>query len=70
MELDLTTPVSHPPSRGTGQHSRSIYPPKKNIFASIKISKILSKYFFIFKKSEKEFDKLTFGNRELVEHEI
>ncbi len=44
-------------------------PTPKNTFASIKNSKILQNHFFI-KKTEKEFDKLPFGKREFVEHEI
>jgi hypothetical protein len=69
MELELPTFISCPPSEGTHLHNHVVYPPK-NMFASIKNSKILLNNFFIFKKSEKEFNKLTFGESELVNREI
>jgi hypothetical protein len=42
MEVDLKTPVSHPPSLGTCLHSGMAYPPQKYICEYKKIA------FFIF----------------------
>jgi hypothetical protein len=70
MELDLPTPVSRPPSCRVGLSSHAVYPPK-NTFASIKQPNWDKSLFYNKKlKSEKEFDKLTFGNIEFVEYEI
>jgi hypothetical protein len=66
MELDLATPVSHPPSKGMFLRSHAAYPIPKNKFASVKKLQNLVKLLFCIKKSEKVFDKLTFGNSEFV----
>jgi len=45
-------------------------PTLKNMFASIKKLAKFCEITFQFKKSEKEFVKLTFGNSEFIEYEI
>jgi hypothetical protein len=67
MELDLPTTVSHPHSRGTCLSSRAAYPPPKIHLQNNKNS--LKPLLIKKTKSEEEFDKLTFGNIEFVEHE-
>jgi hypothetical protein len=62
MELDLPTPVSHPPSQGIPERPRGI-PTTKNVFASVKNEQNCVESL---EKSEKEFDKLTFGNSGFV----
>jgi hypothetical protein len=64
MELDLPTTVSHPHSRGTCLSSRVAYPPPK-ICLQNNNNSLKS---LLIKKSEEEFDKLTFGNIDFVEH--
>ncbi len=44
MELDLPTPVSHPPSQGTYPHGRMAYPPPKMCLQVLKMSKIALSY--------------------------
>jgi hypothetical protein len=66
MELDLPTPVSHPPSKGMFMRSHVVYFIPKNKFTSVKNFQNLVKLLFCIKKSEKVFDKLTFGNSEFV----
>jgi hypothetical protein len=55
---------------GVHVYAASQHANPKNTFANIKNYQNLAKSLFCFKKSEKEFDKLIFGNSEFVEHEI
>jgi hypothetical protein len=66
MELDLPTPVSHPPSKGMCLPSHVTYPLLKHKFARVKNLQNLVKLLFCIKKSEEELDKLTLGNCKFV----
>jgi hypothetical protein len=70
MELHLPTPVSHPPSCRMRPLSQVAYPPQKYICKYKKIPKLGKMLFYNNNKSDKEFDKLTFGNSEFVESKI
>ncbi len=63
--LHLQTPVSHPPSQEQTSAAMQRTRPK-NTFASIKNREIWQNYFLNKNQSEKEFNKLTFGNSEFV----
>jgi hypothetical protein len=70
MELHLPTPVSHPPSLRMRPPSQAAYPPQKYICKYKKFPNFGKTAFLIIKKSDNEFDKLTFGNSEFVESKI
>jgi len=60
------------PTLFLGEYARAAMqstPALKTTFASIKMPKLSKNHFFIFKKSEEEFDKLTFGNSAFGEDE-
>jgi hypothetical protein len=69
MDLDLPT-LSNPPSWGTHLHSCTAYPNQKYICEYKKLAVFGNIAFFILKKSEKVFNKLTLGNSESPGHEI
>jgi hypothetical protein len=62
--------MAHRVGVSTREHSVSdTYPPQKYVCRYKKLAKFSKIAFSQEQKSEKEFDKLTFGNREFVECE-
>ena len=69
MELDMPTPVSHPPSWGICANSHTVYPTQKMLARVNKLQNLVKSLFMMTKK-QTEVEKLAFDNSEFIKHEI